>query len=139
MSKLEKKYGAWEYTSKRGIKYSVGEVTSEYNVIIDEFPDVNELFDYEVLVKDALVSYVYGSIERDFTEMKDFIDEIVDEYEKHKRTVKFYTNHCGRDDSDILFSCYIGTEKRVREKSLGISKQYMQKIAKEICDIKKKI
>ena len=139
MSKLERKYGAWEYTSNRGIKYAVGEVATELNVIIDEFPDINELFDYEVLVKDSLVDYVYGNIEKDLTEIKDFIDEVVDEYEKHKRTVTFYTNHQGRDDSDILFKCYIGKEKEVKEKSLRISKQYMKKIAKEIRLINKMI
>lgn len=45
MSKLEKKYGAWIYTSDGGHEYTIGQITAEYNVIIDEFGDIIDLFD----------------------------------------------------------------------------------------------
>ena len=65
MSKLEKTRSGWEYTSDMGITYAVGEVSTEFNVVIDEFMDVHELFDCEAMIKNALVTYVYGDLERD--------------------------------------------------------------------------
>ena len=79
MSKLEKKYGAWIYTSDRGNKYTIGQITEEYNVIIDEFDDIIELFDADVLVHDKLITYFYGDMDdKDTTE---YADKIIDHYD----------------------------------------------------------
>ena len=67
MSKLEKKYGAWIYTSDGGHEYTIGQITTEYNVIIDEFCDIIDLFDTNVLVYDKLITYFYGDMDDDDT------------------------------------------------------------------------
>ena len=82
-SKLVRKYGAWEYTSKSGLKYTIGEVTAEFNVIIDDFEDVMELFDTNVLIQSHMVTYVYGDIEHgdeeERNDIKEWIDAIIDQ------------------------------------------------------------
>ena len=80
MSKLEKKYGAWIYTSDRGHEYTIGQITAEYNVIIDEFDDIIDLFDTNVLVYDKLITYFYGDMNDDDTVK--YVDKIIDYYEK---------------------------------------------------------
>ena len=107
MSKLEKKYGAWIYTSDRGHKYTIGQITEEYNVIIDEFDDIIELFDANVLVHDKLITYFYGDM--DDKDTKEYVDEIIDDYEKHHRKVQFIRDIMGREDT--LYEVYLGTEE----------------------------
>lgn len=131
-SKLEKKPWGWEYVSKNGIGYTVGEVTADFNVVVDEFDDINELFDSEALILAKPIDYVYGDLERDSNEIKEWLDDRIDKYEKHERTVKFYTNLLSRDDTDVLYECYIGTDWRREERVKTISKELMHIIAKEI-------
>lgn len=131
-SKLIKKPWGWEYVSKNGIEYTVGEVTAEFNVIVDEFNDINELFDSEAIVLAKPIDYVYGDLETDTNGIKEWLDERIDKYEKHERTVKFYTNLLSRDDTDVLYECYIGTEWRKEEGAKSISKELMHIIAEEI-------
>ena len=131
-SKLTKHSWGWEYVSKNGIVYTVGEVTAEFNVVVDEFDDINKLFDCEALVLAKPIDYVYGDLERDINEIKGWLDERIDKYEKHERTVKFYTNLLSRDDTDVLYECYIGVEEKREEKVTTISKELMHIIAEEV-------
>lgn len=130
-SKLIRKYGAWEYTSKSGLKYTIGEITAEFNVIIDDFDDINELFDCDALVHSGLVTYVYGDLndERDREDMKGWIDAIIEVYEKHQRTVQFYNNVIGMNDENTLYECYIGTEEYKPDQVKKITKEEMIKMA----------
>lgn len=127
MSKLEKKYGAWIYTSDRGNKYTIGQITEEYNVIIDEFDDIIDLFDTNVLVYDKLITYFYGDINDDDTVK--YVDKIIDYYEKHQRKVKFVRDVVGREDT--LYEVYLGTEEEKEEVPKRISCMDMFRIAKE--------
>lgn len=107
MSKLEKKYGAWIYTSDGGHEYTIGQITAEYNVIIDEFGDIIDLFDTNVLVYDKLITYFYGDMDDDDTVK--YVDKIIDHYEKHQRKVKFVRDIVGRENT--LYEVYLGTEE----------------------------
>lgn len=127
MSKLEKKYGAWIYTSDRGNKYTIGQITEEYNVIIDEFDDIIDLFDTNVIVYDKLITYFYGDMNDDDTVK--YVDKIIDYYEKHQRKVKFVRDIVGREDT--LYEVYLGTEEEKEEVPKRISCMDMFRIAKE--------
>lgn len=133
-STLVRQRWGWEYTSESGLKYSIGPVTAEFNVIVDDFEDINYLFDCEALVHSHLVDYVYGDLEtrNGNKSIKDWLDCRIEQYEKHERTVKFYTNYLSRDDSDVLYECYIGTEKQDVKVTHKISRPQMVKIAKEM-------
>ena len=127
MSKLEKKYGAWIYTSDRGHEYTIGQITAEYNVIIDEFDDIIDLFDTNVLVYDKLITYFYGDMNDDDTVK--YVDKIIDYYEKHQRKVKFVRDVVGREDT--LYEVYLGIEEEKEEVPTRISCMDMFRIAKE--------
>ena len=127
MSKLEKKYGAWIYTSDRGNKYTIGQITEEYNVIIDEFDDIIDLFDTNVIVYDKLITYFYGDMNDDDTVK--YVDKIIDYYEKHQRKVKFVRDVVGREDT--LYEVYLGIEEEKEEVPKRISCMDMFRIAKE--------
>ena len=131
-SKLTKKHWGWEYISKNGIKYVVGEVTADFNVVVDEFDDINELFDCEAIILAKPIDYVYGDLERDSKEIKAWLDERIETYETYERTVKFYPNLMKRDDAGVLYECYIGTEKKQINKGKRISVERMLDIAEEI-------
>lgn len=131
-SKLIKQRWGWEYVSKNGNVYSLGTTSAEFNIVVDEFMDINKLFDEEAIVKSHLVDYVYGELESDPDDIKDWLDWRIDRYEKHERTVKFYTNLLNRDDSNVLYECYIGLEERQREKTRKIERNRMYKIAEEV-------
>lgn len=127
MSKLEKKYGAWIYTSDGGHEYTIGQITTEYNVIIDEFCDIIDLFDTNVFVYDKLITYFYGDMDDDDTVK--YVDKIIDHYEKHQRKVKFVRDIVGREDT--LYEVYIGTEKEKEGAAKRISCMDMFRMAKE--------
>ena len=127
MSKLEKKYGAWIYTSDRGHEYTIGQITAEYNVIIDEFDDIIDLFDTNVLVYDKLITYFYGDMNDDDTVK--YVDKIIDYYEKHQRKVKFVRDVVGREDT--LYEVYLGIEEEKEEVPKRISCMDMFRIVKE--------
>lgn len=131
-STLIRKPWGWEYTSENGAKYTVGPVTTEFNVVVDDFEDINELFDCEALIKSHLVDYIYGDLDTGSKEIKDWLDWRIERYEKHERTIKFYTNLMKRDDVDVLYECYIGTEEQSDEETKKISVNKMHEIAKEI-------
>lgn len=131
-SKLTKKPWGWEYVSKNGIEYTVGEVTADFNVIVDDFNDINELFDCEAIVLSKPVDYVYGDLERDSKEIKGWLDARIETYEKYERTVKFYPNLIKRDDAGVLYECYIGSEKKQVNRGKRIAKNVMFKMAEEI-------
>ena len=131
-SKLTMKNWGWEYVSKNGIEYTVGEITADFNVVVDDFNDINELFDCEAIMLAKPIDYVYGDLRRDSKEIKEWLDERIETYEKHERTVKFYTNHLNRSDVDVLYECYIGTEEKKEEKTRKIEMYRMLKIAEEV-------
>jgi hypothetical protein len=131
-SKLRKQRWGWEYISKNGNTYSIGPVTAEFNVVVDDFEDINKLFDGEAIVHNHLVDYVYGEIEEDPDDIKSWLDWRIDKYEKHERTVKFYTNHIKRSDVDVLYECYIGVEEKKRSETRKIERNRMMRIAEEI-------
>lgn len=131
-SVLVKKNWGWEYISANGNRYSVGPVTAEFNVIVDEFYDINELFDYEAIVHSCLVDYVYGDLEEDTNEIKEWIDERIKRYENHERTVKFYTNLLSRNDADVLYECYLGFDVYKEQETVNMSKVLLYRTAEEI-------
>ena len=127
MSKLEKKYGSCIYTSDRGHEYTIGQIIAEYNVIIDEFGDIIDLFDTNVLVYDKLITYFYGDMDDDDTVK--YVDKIIDYYEKHQRKVKFVRDIVGRENT--LYEVYLGTEGEEEEAAKRISCMDMFRMAKE--------
>lgn len=129
---LQHESWGWKYTSKRGIEYTIGEITTEFNVIVDEFEDINKMFDYEALVKSHPITYVYGDLVEDNEGIKEWLDDVIDRYEKHERTVKFYTNLLSRNDVDVLYECYIGIEEKKAEVTTVITKERMLEIANEV-------
>ena len=131
-STLRKQKWGWEYVSCNGNKYSVGPVTEEFNVIVDEFNDINELFDYEALVHAHLVDYVYGDLETDADIIKEWLDERIKRYEDHERTVKFYTNLWSRNDANILYECYLGLDVYKEQETVNMSKAFLYRTAEEI-------
>ena len=137
MSKLENTKSGWEYTSNSGIVYMVGEASTELNVVMDIFMDVDELFDCEALTQYAFVTYIYGDLERDTLEIQSWLDDIVDRYEQYERTVRFYINRPDRDDNDVLYECYIGTEEKNPLKTTIISQKALCKMAREITSNRK--
>lgn len=131
-SKLKKQKWGWEYVSKNGNSYSIGPVTAEFNVIVDDFDDINELFDCEALVHAHLVDYVYGDLERDANEIKGWLDKRIERYEDHERTVKFYTNLLSRDDYDVLYECYLGLDVFKAQETVNMSKALLYRTAEEV-------
>ena len=131
-SKLIKQNLGWEYVSCNGNKYSVGPVTAEFNVVVDDFEDINTLFDYEALVHAHLVDYVYGDLERDTDCIKEWLDERIERYENHERTVKFYTNLWSRDDGDILYECYLGLDVYKEQEAVNMSRALLYRTAEEV-------
>ena len=133
MSKLEKMAWGYEYTSDNGIAYEVGEVSSEYNVIVDNFLDICELFDGNILIKDCLVDYVYGDLmsddEGDVDDIKGWLDKRIAQYENHERTIRFYRDIVGREDT--LYKCYLGFAEERCEQSTRISRERLEEIARE--------
>ena len=131
-SKLTKKNWGWEYVSKNGVEYTIGEVTAEFNVVVDDFNDINELFDCEAIILAKPIDYVYGDLERDYNEIKEWLDERIETYEKYERTIKFYPNLMKRSDAGVLYECYIGLEKKQVNRGKRISISRMMDIAEEI-------
>ena len=131
-SKLIKQRWGFEYVSKNGNEYSIGPVTAEFNVVVDEFEDICELFDCEAFVLAKPIDYVYGDLVKDTKSIKSWLDWRIETYEKYERTVKFYPNIMARSDHDVLYECYIGTEKKQINRDKRISKERMIKIAEEV-------
>ena len=133
MSKLEKRSWGYEYLSDNGISYSVGEVTAEYNVIIDHFEDICELFDSIVLIHEHLVDYVHGNLmhggDSDAEEIKDWLDGRIAQYENHERTVRFYRDVSGAEDT--LYACYLGFEEEKSEEATKIPASALLRMARE--------
>ena len=133
MSKLEKKPWGYEYLSDNGISYTVGEATADYNVIIDSFDDISELFDGTVLIHDHLVDYVHGNLmygdDFDLEDIKDLLDYRIEKYENHERTVRFYRDVRGAEDT--LYVCYLGFEDAKSEDAVKIPTSVLLKMARE--------
>ena len=128
---LERKPWGWEYASENGNKYTVGQVTAEFNVVVDDFDDINKLFDCNALVGSHLVDYVYGDLKTDTDGIKNWLDWRISKYEKHERTVKFYKNHITKDNTEFLYECYIGTEEPKANEAINITKYQMYRMVKD--------
>ena len=131
-SKMKKERWGWTYISKSGIVYDIGEISGDFNVVVDDFVDINEMFDGEAIVLAYPIDYVYGNLESDTKEIKEWLDYRIDKYEKHERVVKFYPNLTRRSDADVCYECYIGSEEKRRDNTKKIEKNRLLKIAKEI-------
>ena len=133
MSKFEKKTWGYEYVSDNGLVYGVGEVTAEYNVVVDYFEDIIKLFDGNVLIKDCLVDYIYGDLicgeGSDAQKIKDWLDNRISRYENHERTVRFYRDVIGRENT--LYTCYLGFAEKKDEQSTMIPAATLLKMARE--------
>ena len=133
MSKLAKMAWGYEYTSDNGIAYEVGEVSGEYNVIVDNFLDICELFDGNILIKDCFVDYVYGNLingdEDDIDDIKEWLDKRITQYENHERTIRFYRDIVGREDT--LYECYLGLAEEKREQTVRITREQLAEMAEE--------
>ena len=131
-SRMKKERWGWTYISKNGIRYDIGEISGDFNVVVDDFEDINEMFDGEAIVLSHPIDYVYGNLECDNKDIKEWLDYRIDKYEKHERVVKFYPNISKRSDADICYECYIGLEERKRENTKKIERNRLLKIANEV-------
>lgn len=133
MSKIEKRAWGYEYTSDNNIVYEIGEISGEYNAIIDSFSDIWEMFDTNVLIKDKLVDYVYGNLIRgdDFEveQIKNWLDWRIPHYENHERIVVFYRDIVGKEDT--TYECYIGFAEEKYERPVRISRERLAEMAEE--------
>ena len=129
MSKLEKQAWGWEYTSDNGILYEVCETTSEFNVITDPFMDVLEMFDCNILERVHFVDYVFGDMDSETEHIKQWIDERIARYENHERTIRFYRDVVGREDT--LYECYLGFAEEKHEHITRISRERFAEMAEE--------
>ena len=131
-SRMKKERWGWTYISKNGITYDIGEISGEFNVVVDMFEDINEMFDGEAIISSYPIDYVYGSLESDTKDIKEWLDYRIEKYEKHERTVKFYTNLTIRSDHDVRYECYIGLEEKKRDKTRKIERNRLLRIANEV-------
>ena len=113
MGQIRKTNCGYEYISNNGIAYDIGENGAEFNIIIDAFMDLDEKFEKLAPYNFHLVDYVMGDIEDD--DVLEWIDERIERYENHERTVRFYTNR--------PYECYIGLKEKKRELWNRISKE----------------
>ena len=90
------------------------------------------MFNYEAIVLSHPIDYVYGSLEKDTEEIKDWLDYRIEKYEKYERTVKFYTNITTRSDHKVCYECYIGTEEKKIDKTRKIDRSRFVRIANEV-------
>lgn len=119
MGQIRKSRCGYEYVSDNGIVYEIGENGAEFNIIIDTFMDLGtdedlmEKFDMFMPFTNNLVDYVFGDIED--KDVLEWIDERIERYENHERTVRFYYNEpC---------ECYIGLKEEKYETRLRLSKE----------------
>lgn len=113
MGQIRKVRCGYEYVSDNGIVYEMGENGAEFNIIIDTFMDLDERFDELAPFPSHLVDYVYGEIEDD--DVLRWIDERIERYENHERTVRFYDKES--------YECYIGLKEEKYETRLRLSKE----------------
>lgn len=120
MSSLNKKRWGYEYISNNGIIYSVEESSEEFNVVIDHFEELMEECDCEIHIPPVFVDYIYGNVDRDYQDIKDWLDYCIDIYEKHKRKVRFEN-----------YECYLGLEEEQHETYEVISKERLAEMMEE--------
>lgn len=113
MGQIRKVRCGYEYVSDNGIVYEIGENGAEFNIIIDTFMDLDERFDELAPFPSHLVDYVYGEIEDVY--VLRWIDERIERYENHERTVRFY--------QEQPYECYIGLKEEKYETKIRLSKE----------------
>ena len=120
MSSLNKKSWGYEYISNNGINYSVETSSEEFNVVIDHFMDILEACDCNLYIPPVFVDYVYGDIDIDYKDIKDWLDYYINIYEKHKRKVRFDN-----------YECYLGLEEEQHDKYEVITKERLAEMMEE--------
>lgn len=107
----------YEYVSDNGIVYDIGENGAEFNIIIDTFLDMDEMYE-DVCFHCCFVDYVYGNMND--KDMIEWIDWRISRYENHERIARF--------DG---YECYIGLKEEKHERDIRISKEQMEKKLKQ--------
>ena len=113
MGKIRQLNYGYEYISDNGIAYDIGENGADFNIIIDTFVDLDEKFDKLAPYSYHLVDYVCGDPEEE--ETLEWIDERIQRYENHERTVRFYDKE--------LCECYIGLKEEKYEVPKKLSRE----------------
>lgn len=108
--------GYYTYISHSGVKYEVAEATAEYNIITDYFPDYSKQ-NPSIGPNYKIVDYVYGNIAEEPGEIREWIDQRIDFYEKHERTIIFNTGIAHKFERVVS---YIGTEEKMDYYTNGI-------------------
>ena len=119
MSEFRKVRWGYEYISDNGISYEVGEVSSEFNVIIDHFDDMLEISE-NFCVMPSYVDYVYGPI-TDIKDIKDFLDWRIPRYENHERKMRF--------SIEDVQECYLGLKEEYYEPIERVTKEQFIEMA----------
>lgn len=105
MGQVRKVRCGYEYVSDNGIVYEIGDNGADFNIIVDSFMDLDDKFEELAPYNFRLVDYVMGDIED--PDVIDWIDERIERYENHERTVEFYDHE--------LCECYIGLKEEKYE------------------------
>jgi hypothetical protein len=105
MGQVRESRCGYEYVSNNGIVYEIGDNGADFNIIIDSFMDLDDRFEELAPYNFRLVDYVMGDIED--PDVIDWIDERIERYENHERTVEFYDHE--------LCECYIGFKEEKYE------------------------
>ena len=113
MGKIRQLNYGYEYISDNGITYDIGENGADFNIIIDTFMDLDDKFDKLAPYNYHLVDYVFGDIEE--KDVLEWIDERIERYENHERTVRFYDKGA--------CECYVGLKEEKYETRKRLSKE----------------
>ena len=119
MGKIRETSYGYEYISDNGIAYDIGANGADFNIIIDTFLDVEEEFETLAPLKSHFVDYVFGEI--DDEDVLEWIDERIQRYEDHERTMRLYV--------DEPIECYIGFKEEKYETVKRMSKDELLRLA----------
>ena len=121
MSEFRKVRWGYEYISDNGLSYEVGEVSSEFNVIIDHFDDMFEISE-NFMIMPSYVDYVFGPI-TDIKDIKAYLDWRIPIYENHERKMVF--------SIDEPTECYLGFKEEKSDVLIRVTKeQFIEMAAK---------
>lgn len=120
--------GYYTYVSHSGVKYEVAEATAEYNIITDYFPDYSKE-NPSIGPHYKIVDYVYGNIAEEPEEIREWIDQRIDFYENHERTIIFDT---GVAHNFERVMAYIGNEEKMDYYTNGIKEINKEELYKYI-------
>lgn len=113
MGKIRESRGLYEYVSDNGIVYDIGNNGADFNIIIDTFVDYDGKCEQFAPFNYHLVDFVCGEIEDE--DVIEWIDERIERYENHERTLWFYDK--------VPCKCYIGLKEEKHEVRKRVSKE----------------